>query len=256
MKSAMALNGMLLCRDLQLLCVMNRILDDLDIETSLFMNDALAVSTISERLLDCAILDWDAQTPAIIEALRTSELNRDCFAIALVNSAAEMEAAFRAGATLSMQKPLTPDHARRCMQAAYGSIIRQRRSAFRELVRISVEVKTENRLFRAEILDLSISGLRLQSDAAMKVRDLLHMAFPLPGSDEVVSTLGRIVWTKHNKAGLKFSVVRPHSYIALKEHLEASENRRGMCNVIVPSDVPLPFVVPHAVQTALQAANS
>lgn len=244
MKSVMALNGMLLCRDLQLLCVMNRILDDLEIETVLCMEDALAVKTISERMLDCAILDWDEHGPQVMKALRDSTQNGGCFAIVLVNNSQEMKAAFQAGATLTMQKPLTPEHALRCMRAAYGSMIRQRRSAFREMVKIPVQVRTDGKSFRAVIRDLSIGGLSLETEVGLKVRDLLQIGFPLPETEEIINTIGRVVWIKRNKIGVKFSFVRPDSYMLLKRHLDDVENEQNVCNVIVPAEPQLGHVIP------------
>ena len=126
----------------------------------------------------------------------------------------------------------------RCMRAAYGSMIRQRRSAFRETVQIPVQVRMDGKAFGAVIRDLSISGLCLQTEAAVKARNLVQIGFLLPETECAINTIGRVVWVKHNKVGVKFSFVRPDSYLALRHHLDQLENALNVCNVIVPAEPP------------------
>lgn len=234
MKAAIALNGMFLCRDAELLCVMNRILDDLSIEITLCLDEAHAIKTISQRLLDCAILEWDAQAEAVMRELRRSELNQECFVVALVSSSNGMKSAFDMGAAIVMQKPGTSEHALRCMRAAYGSMIRQRRTAFRALVKIPVEVENGPLRFSAVIGDLSQTGMCLHSDTDVKVRDTLQVDFTIPETEKLIHTTGSVVWVKHNRAGVKFSSMPPEDFVVLKSHLDQVQHQLGVRTVVVP----------------------
>ena len=233
MKAAIALNGMFLCKDAELLCVMNRILDDLAIDTTLCMDDAHAIKTVSERVLDCAILEWAVRGPQVMQQLRASDLNQECFVVALVNSSDEMKSAFDTGAAIVMQKPGTTEHALRCMRAAYGTMIRQRRTAFRALVKIPVEARNGPLCFSAVIVDLSHSGMCLHTEANLKVRDCVRVDFTLPGTEQHIHSIGVIVWVKHNRAGVKFSSIPPHDFVLLKSHLDQVQKQLGVSNIVV-----------------------
>ncbi|HVH87061.1 MAG TPA: PilZ domain-containing protein [Terriglobales bacterium] len=236
MKAAIALNGMFLCRDVELLGMMNRILDDLAIEIVLCMDEGHAMKVISERVLDCVIVEWNSQATALMKELRRSELNQECFAIALVNTAEEMNSAFNSGVAIAMQKPGTSEHALRCMRAAYGSMIRQRRSAFRALVKIPVEARKGSLSFSGVIVDVSHTGLCLHTDTAVNVRDSLQIDFTLPGRNAVIRTTGRVVWVKHSRAGVKFSSMPQEDFHVLKTHLDGIQKELGVCNVIAPAE--------------------
>lgn len=236
MKAAIALNGMFLCKDTELLCMMNRILDDLAIDVVLCMDDAHALKAISERVLDCAILEWTGQTHKMMQELRMSELNNECFTIAVVNTSDEMNAAFNAGVAIAMQKPGTSEHALRCMRAAYGSMIRQRRTAFRALVKIPVEVKAGSLSFSATIVDLSHSGLCLHTDSELGVRDCVRLDFPLPNTNSTIHAIGRVVWVKHNRAGVKFSSMPQEDFSVLKHQLDSVQKQMGVCSAIAPAE--------------------
>ena len=235
MKAAIALNGMFLCKDTELLCMMNRILDDLAIEIVLCLDSAHAMKAIEERVLDCVIIEWCPDAFRVIQELRRSELNRQSFTIALVGTAEEMNAAFNVGAAIVMQKPGTSEHALRCMRAAYGTMIRQRRSAFRTIVRIPAEGRKGSLSFSATILDLSHSGMCLHTETEIAVRDSVQINFALPDSTSLIRTIGRVIWVKHNRAGIKFSSVPPEDFIVLKTHLDSIEKQLGVCSVIAPA---------------------
>ena len=235
MKAAVALNGMFLCRDAELLCLMNRVLDDLSIDVVLCMDAPHAMKAISERVLDCAIVEWSPQAERVMHQLQHSELNHECFTVALVNSSEEMNVAFNAGAAIVMQKPGSSEHALRCMRAAYGSLMRQRRTAFRAVVRIPVEVRRDALSFSAVIVNLSHSGLCLYADADLAVRDCLETDFSLPSSTTPIRTTGRVVWVKHNHAGIKFSSMSQQDFVILKNHLDEFQRHLGAAPVVAPS---------------------
>ncbi len=241
LKSAIALNGLFLCKDAELLGLMNRILDDLAIEIVLCLDSSHAMKAITERVLDCAIIEWGPDAFKILQELRRSELNRESFTIALVSTAEEMNAAFNVGAAIVMQKPGTSEHALRCMRAAYGTMIRQRRSAFRTIVKIPIEARKGALSFSATILDVSHSGLCLHSEAELAVRDSVQMHFALPNSDSMIRTIGRVIWVRHNRAGIKFSSIPPEDFVALKSYLDSIEKQMGVCSVIAPAQPEAPI---------------
>lgn len=221
MKPVMALNGILHCSDLQLMCVMNRILDDFAIETKMCASVPATMQAISGKVADCIVLEWTEETPAMIQALRSSPLNRSAFVIAVVGTAIEMKAAFAAGANLAIQKNQTADNVMRAMRAAYGFLIRQRRAAPRVPVWLSTKATVQNCSFPLNIVDISSGGLCLQTATTLQSQDLIRIGIPLPNRTVALTATGKVLWVKGSRAGLKFSFLPRNDQECLAEFLKS-----------------------------------
>ena len=100
-------------------------------------------------------------------------------------------------------------YARRCMRAAYGTMLQNRRRAARVPVNISVVARIgELGEIQARISDLSVGGLALQGSQPLPVNGEVLTQFSLPGISGIIHAAGRIVNANNSgRAGVRFSFV-------------------------------------------------
>jgi len=204
------LDGLLFSNDAQVLVVMNQILNKFSIETEVCGELGSALEVVTHRRLDTVVVDWEhADDPTrIVRATRKSSPNSNSTIVALVNPGSETRALL-VGAHFMIHKPADIDHAGRCMRAAYGTMLQNRRRAARVLVDIPVTVRvSELGVVEARISDLSVGGLALQCDQSLGTNSDVLATFALPGSSDLIHVTGRVVNVNdRGRAGVRFSCV-------------------------------------------------
>jgi hypothetical protein len=210
MKEHVQLDGLLFTSDRHVLCVMNEILESFAIETEVYSEIDSAVDAVTHRRLDAVIVDWDGTSDptSIVRATRKSSPNSNSTIVAMVNGNSETHALL-VGANFMIHKPTDADHARRCMRAAYGTMLQNRRRAARVPVEIVVVVRVaEIGEILARISDLSVGGLALQCGQPLPTNREVLAQFPLPGNTGVIHATGKIVNANSTgRAGVRFSFV-------------------------------------------------
>jgi len=128
------------------------------------------------------------------------------------------------GANFMIYKPTDAEQARRCMRAAYGTMLQNRRRAARVPVDIAVAARVaEVGEIQARISDLSVGGLALQCTKPLPVNREMLTQFSLPGSAGMIHAAGKIVNANDTgRAGVRFSFV-PEQDLNLLENWLAIE---------------------------------
>ncbi len=210
MREHVQLDGLLLTSDTKVVNVMNQILDSFAIETEVCCELDSALDAVTHRRLDAVIVDWDgAFDPSrIVRATRKSSPNSNSTIVAMVNGPSETHALL-VGANFMIHKPTDVEHARRCMRAAYGTMLQNRRRAARVPVDIAVVARVaEAGEIKARISDLSVGGLALQCGQPLQVNREVLTQFSLPGKTSVIHATGKIVNANSSgRAGVHFSFV-------------------------------------------------
>jgi response regulator RpfG family c-di-GMP phosphodiesterase len=210
MKDHVQLDGLLLTSDAQVVSVMNQILKNFSIETEVCSEMGSALDAVTHRRLDAVIVDWDGafDPTSIVRAARKSSPNSNSTIVAMVNGHSETHALL-VGANFMIHKPTDVEHARRCMRAAYGTMLQNRRRAARVPVDITVVARVaEVGEIQARINDLSIGGLALQCGQSLPVNHEVLTQFSLPGVSGVIHATGKIVNANESgRAGVRFSFV-------------------------------------------------
>jgi hypothetical protein len=210
MKDHVQLDGLLLTSDAQVVSVMNQILKNFSIQTEVCNEPGRALDAVTHRRLDAVIVDWDGtfDPTSIVRATRKSSPNSNSTIVAMVNGHSETHALL-VGANFMIHKPTDVEHARRCMRAAYGTMLQNRRRAARVPVDITVVARVaEVGEIQARINDLSIGGLALQCGQSLPVNREVLTQFSLPGVSGVIHATGRIVNANDSgRAGVRFSFV-------------------------------------------------
>lgn len=220
MNPPIQLDGLLFSQDLEVLGVMNEVLTSFSIATQVCQEFAPAVDAVTHRRLDAIIVDWqNTENPTrIVRSARKSSPNNNSTIVALVSPGDETHALL-VGVNFMIHKPADAEHAGRCMRAAYGTMIQNRRRAARVPVNIPVTARvSELGLVAARISDLSIGGMALQCERPLQINLEALASFALPESDRRIHVTGKVVNANASgRAGLRFSFVS-------EDDLEALEN--------------------------------
>ena len=210
MKEYVHLDGLLFSNDTQVVSVMNQILESFAIETEVCRELESALDTVTHRRLDAVIVDWDGKfdPSRIVRATRRSSPNSNSIIVAMVNGHSETHALL-VGANFMIYKPTDVEQARRCIRAAYGTMLQNRRRAARVPVDITVAARVADvGEIQARISDLSVGGLALQCAQPLQVNREMLTQFSLPGSTGMIHAAGKIVNANGTgRAGVRFSFI-------------------------------------------------
>ncbi len=210
MNEPVQLDGLLLTTDTQVVSVMNPILENFAITTEVCRELDSALDAVMHRRLDAVIVDWETafDPTRIVRATRNSSPNCNSTIVAMVSRQSETHALL-VGANFMLHKPADIEHARRCMRAAYGTMLQNRRRAARVAVDITLLARiTEIGEIKARISDLSVGGLALQCGRALPLNHEVLAQFELPGIPGVIHTTGKIVNANSTgRAGVRFSFI-------------------------------------------------
>ena len=225
MREQIQLDGLLLTRDTQVVSVMNPILGNFSIDTEVCDEIDSALDAVMHRRLDTVIVDWDgvSDPTRIVRAARKSSPNSNSTIVAMVREGSETHALL-VGANFMILKPADPDYANRCMRAAYGTMLQNRRRAARVTVDLPAIARIVNAgEIEARVSDLSVSGLALQCKEPLQVNQEILAQFTLPGFPDLIHIAGKIVNANPTgRAGVKFSFV-PEEDLNLLENWLAVE---------------------------------
>lgn len=160
-------------------------------------------------IVDCAD---EAQSYQALKVLRKEPSAKTSILFGLVEGKSGMRKAFEAGATFTLEKPLSIDRAVRCFRAAHGLIVGEGRRYYRHRITLAVELdkRGAGRII-AETVDISTGGALIESAAQFATGDTLKLRFCIPGSRDRVEATGEVIWARDERAGVRFmSLARKH----------------------------------------------
>ncbi len=216
------LDGLLFTRDASVRQVMTGILDTFAIATEISGEMEAALDAVTHRRLDAVIVDWEgAYDPTrVVRAARKSSPNANSTIVAMVSKGSETHALL-VGANFMIHKPTDLEHARRCMRAAYGTMLQNRRRAARVAVDLPVVARVADLgPVEARISDLSIGGLALQCTRPLQANQQVMANFSLPHTNQLIHVTGCVVNANSTgRAGVRFSFVPDEERVVLENWL-------------------------------------
>lgn len=225
MSEQIHLDGLLLTKDQQVASVMNQILGTFAIEAQVCDDIGSALDAVTHRRLDTVIVDWDgvSDPTRVVRAVRKSSPNSNSTVVAMVNAGSETHALL-VGANFMILKPADREAANRCMRAAYGTMLQNRRRSARVSVDLPVKARVGGQeIFEARISDVSVGGIALQCKQALQLNQEVAAQFSLPGYPDTIHATGRIANANASgRAGVRFSYV-PDEDLNLLENWLAIE---------------------------------
>jgi CheY-like chemotaxis protein len=208
-----ALSAFLLSTDPQSLFVAKHTLDQYSVRTTTCRTGSSALEMLKQKRFDLFVLDFDLR--GIGELLSSQTLN--CLSqarnvIALTAASASLPDALRRRARYTLDKPLRSGAMADTLQNMYRLIFLEKRTYFRCAVRISVSAAYQRNCVRqplenAVLLDLSQSGLCLNTDEVLPQGAKAFVDFQLPGTQDQIHVIGNVMWSDRGRTGIQFSSV-------------------------------------------------
>jgi hypothetical protein len=210
MKPHLQLEALIVCNDMPAVAG-NQILGPFSINADVCSEIGSVIDTVTHKRLDTLIIDWDAACNPlrIVSAAKNSSPNRNATIVGLVSKSSEMQAALLAGAHFIIHKPTNILHASRCLRAAYGTMLQQRRRAARCPVSIPViAAVAELGRLEASIIDISVGGLGVQCAQPVQVGWTISLKFMLPAANDIIHITGKVVNAdQEGRAGICISQI-------------------------------------------------
>src|SRR5579859_3045905 len=173
----MLVNALLLSSDASLLGVLRRSAEELGIRPQEIASVGQAGAMLTTKRFEGIVVDTDDLEGAsgFIEALRKTPSNKSSIIVAVVNGRTSPCEAFRKGANMVLEKPVTAEKLVRSLRAAHSMMTRERRRAIRLLVDTQITIKpTSGQEQRATTTDISEGGIGLDALAALNLHDTVR----------------------------------------------------------------------------------
>ena len=204
----MQVNALLLSSDPSLLGILRRSAEEIGIRPQEIASVGQAGAILTTKRFEGIVVDTDDLEGAsgFIEALRKTPSNRSSIIVAVVNGRTSPCEAFRKGANMVLEKPVTTEKLVRSLRAAHSMMTRERRRAIRLSVGTPITLKLSNASEeRATTTDISEGGIGLDALVPLKTHDTVKFRCQLPDSNiELEGTALVVNATKDGHAGLCF----------------------------------------------------
>jgi CheY-like chemotaxis protein/Tfp pilus assembly protein PilZ len=191
--------------------VTHKVLEEHGVNIKVVASAQAAEQVIKTTKFDLGIFDHDL--PGVLDLARGRESLNPKMVFALLRSGQVKDVRGKR-IHFIVQKPFTADLLARSLRAAYGTMIRERRLGFRHPVQIKpvasalVQEQGKQKLQSSVILDLSQTGLCIQTQEILPLGATLQIDFHLPESQELIHTTGSVMWTRASgRTGVRFTEV-------------------------------------------------
>ena len=210
----MALQSLLLSRDDDVIRILRRVLNDLEIEVEVCTVPDKAAEELARRKWDAIIIDCDDCHGAldVLRSVRKMPSNKTSTAFAIINGITTVRNAFEMGANLALEKPITADRALHSFRAVHGMMLAERRRYYRHPVDIAVTLRYEDKEKQrqqevlATAINLSEGGMAVKlKSTPPDTKAVATLRFVLPGTSNWIETNGTIAWADgEGQAGIRF----------------------------------------------------
>ena len=219
-------SALLLSGDPAAVTTTEKILEENGVSVKRAESATAAEQLIKTAKFDLGILDHDLPGALNLAASRSTFANpRMIFALLRANQVKEVQGK---RVHFVMQKPFTTDLFARSLRAASGPMLRDRRLAFRHVVKIApatsllLQEDSKQQLHSVNILDLSQAGMCIQTMEILNQGASVQIDFPLPETRELIHVTGTVMWTRASgRTGVKFAHVPPEELKALITWLDS-----------------------------------
>jgi CheY-like chemotaxis protein len=219
----MALESLLLSRDVDMVRVMRPTLEKLSIQVEICQEAKKAGEILSGEKFDAVIVDCDDLPGGreVLQGLRATPSNKNSVAFAVLNGKkTTTQEAFGMGVNFVLQKPINNLNAARCFQAALNFMERERRRYYRQPVKMPVRMVLDEKELRATSTNISEGGIALMSDKAIPKNWRPRLHFTLPQTGMVFEVDSEVAWVDiKGHVGLRFHNVPQRSQEQLEQWL-------------------------------------
>jgi CheY-like chemotaxis protein len=216
--------ALLLSRDPDVLRVMRRLLDDASVQPHISYSAVQATGMLRKLKFDSVIVDCEELERAgeFLNHLRHAPSSRRAIAIALLGGPYTVPTAFRLGANFALDKPLSLDHAARCLRAARGLILRECRRYHRHPVQLPVSLRViSGDSLHAQGANFSEDGMAIESHGRVPTGTGVKVRFLLPESAASIEAQGQVAWQgREGMLGIRFVQMQESSNFRYRRWLD------------------------------------
>ncbi len=166
-----------------------------------------ALDRLKRAKFEAVVVDFrlGSQAGEVLEGARQSASNEHAVMFTISDNEVEAAAAFKAGSTFILRRPLSAASIDPSLKAAYGLIVRERRRYFRCPVEIPVElVSVAKRTVHGRSLNISEGGMAVTAAAPFGPGDQIQLQFTLPADEFRFVLDATVCWAKEQRFGLQF----------------------------------------------------
>lgn len=172
---------------------------------------AFATRKLCHSKFEAIVVDFKerAEALALLATSRQMTSHKGSVVLAILNSNDEMPAAFQAGASFVLVKPIHPTVLARTLKVSYPLMVSDRRRSFRCPVRVPVYVAIGTRPeYVATSANISEVGIALTNSPPLQVGDKLALRLTLPSTHAAIRIDAEVAWKdEEGKSGLQFAQV-------------------------------------------------
>jgi DNA-binding response OmpR family regulator len=219
----MNLDSLLISGDAALLGVLRPALENISVDVEVCAEFKPGNDLLAKRKYDAIIIDCDDLPDGVdlLRAIRQTQSNARSVAFAVVNGKTTTQQAFQFGANFVLQKPLTPIHATRCLNAALNFMVREQRRYYRHPAEIPLRIAlAHHQELTATTTNVSEGGMAIRLIGKLFQGTQAQFRFTLPGANISLELKGQVAWadgTGH--AGIRFLEVPQSSQYQLEKWL-------------------------------------
>jgi hypothetical protein len=221
--SDMAFECLLVSRDPGVVCVMNKLLDNLSISTNLCLSSSKAFDQLSGGSADLVIVDWEDDSAEFLNRIRKVRGWQKPTVVAVSPRDCPVP-----GADVMLRKPVTDASGAKSLKAAYSRMLHDHRRHTRYAVMSTVKATDDKgRSVDVTITDIGDGGVGLNTKQEFTVGDTLSFRLLLPGTARAVYIQARVQWTRHYGAvGCEFLRIPPvdlnilHDWLTSKNQIK------------------------------------
>jgi CheY-like chemotaxis protein len=224
MHAGMTLSSLLVCGDKASVQVLNRVLEELDIQVELCADAVRAGVRLAQERFDLIILDCETQegVVALLHESRSSRLNDAILTVVVVAGQESIREMFSLGVNFVLYKPVSHERALSTLRAAQAVLHRDKRRKTRAPVHTHATIDYAGvERAKATLVNLAEDGMGVNFGKKLPPTCKVYFQFQLPGQMANVRLSGQVVWQDWNgRAGIQFVDVPQGSRRVLQDWLK------------------------------------
>ena len=216
----MAFECVLVSRDPNVVCTLNRALGNLSISTKICLSASKALDELKIGSTDLIVIDWeeDSATSELIADIQKSDIPRKKTVVSVASPDHVCS-----GANAILTKPVTAESTNSCLKSVYNRLIRDYRRHARYVIMTPViATVNQGRLLPITVSNIGDGGVGLTTRESVDMGDVLSFRLPLPHARRPIFIEARVLWVReYGACGCEFMRIPPVDLDILHDWLKA-----------------------------------
>lgn len=199
---------LLVSRDIRTIETLCHIMQKMAMHVETCCSFDAAMRKVCHMKFEGLIVDLNDREEALgfLKKMRGSTSHKGAVSCGILNHGHETADAFQAGASFVLGRPLSTNSIARALRACYPLMLRERRRYFRCPVQApTFVVSGSSPEFQTTSVNISETGVAINSPVPLKVGEKLQLRIHLPGRPRGITMAGEVCWTDATgRSGIHF----------------------------------------------------